>query len=134
MKGILKKVLLYDLWFPYFSETYVYRWIKTIAAKRAAIKYGNPSHGMFIIGVTGTDGKTTTCNLIHKVINDNLDKTLLVSTANIKIGDQEQFNHYKMTSLEPAKLQELLANAKAAGCKYAVLEVASHGIAQNRFQ
>lgn len=69
---------------------------------------------MFIIGVTGTDGKTTTCNLIHKVVNDNLGKAILISTANIKIGDQETFNKYKMTSLEPAHLQALLATAKQA--------------------
>lgn len=134
MKNLLKKVMLYDLWFPYFSETYIYRWVKSLAAKRAVVKYGNPSQGMFIIGVTGTDGKTTTCNLIHKVVNDGLGKALLVSTANIKIGEQETFNHYKMTSLDPAYLQQLLARAKEEGCRYAVLEVASHGISQNRFE
>ena len=83
--------------------------------------------------MTGTDGKTTTCNLIHKVVNDNLGKALLVSTANIKIGDNEMYNKYHFTSLEPAQLQAVLATAKNAGCKYAILEVASHGIAQNRF-
>ncbi len=133
MKNLLKKVILYNLWFPYFSETYVYRMIKTLAAKRAVLKYGNPAQGMFIIGVTGTDGKTTTCNLIHKVVNDNLGKALLISTANIKIGDREMPNRYHFTSLEPAQLQSILATAKHEGCTYAVLEVASHGIAQNRF-
>ena len=107
MKNLLKTLVLYDRWFPYISESYVYRRIKSLAAKRAVVKYGNPSQGMFIIGVTGTDGKTTTCNLIHKVVNDNLGKALLVSTANIKIGDQETFNHYKMTSLDPSHLQAL---------------------------
>lgn len=130
---LFKKITLYNKWFPYFSETYMYKWVKTLLAKWAVLKYGDPSQGMFIVGVTGTDGKTTTCNFIHKVINDNLGKALLVSTANIKVGDKEQFNHYKMTSLDPAHLQAILASAKQAGCKYAVLEVASHGLAQNRF-
>lgn len=134
MKSLLKKVMLYDIRFPYFSETYIYRRVKSFMAKRAVVKYGNPSQGMFIIGVTGTDGKTTTCNLIHKVVNDNLGKTLLVSTANIKIGEKETFNHYKMTSLDPSYLQQLLAKAKEEGCRYAVLEVASHGLSQNRFE
>ena len=134
MKNLLKTLVLYDRWFPYISESYVYRRIRSLAAKRAVVKYGNPSQGMFIIGVTGTDGKTTTCNLIHKVVNDNLGKALLVSTTNIKIGDQETFNHYKMTSLDPSHLQALLANAKQQGCHYAILEVASHGISQNRFE
>lgn len=133
MKNFIKKVTLYDRWFPYFSDTNLYRFIKSISAQWAVFTNGNPSQGMFIIGVTGTDGKTTTCNLIHKIINDNLGKTILISTANIKIGNEEKFNHYKMTSLEPAHLQAILAEAKQLGCKYAVLEVASHGIAQNRF-
>lgn len=121
------------MWFPYISETFIYRRVKTLIAKWAVVKYGNPSAGMFVIGVTGTDGKTTTCNLIHKIVNDNLGKALLISTANIKIWDTEQFNHYKMTSLDPAHLQAILASAKQAWCTYAVLEVASHGLAQNRF-
>lgn len=133
MKEILKKITMYDRWFPYFSETYIYKMIKTLGAKWAVFVHGNPSQGMFIIGVTGTDGKTTTCNLIHKIVNDNLGKAVLISTANIKMGDEEKFNHYKMTSLEPSRLQALLAEAKHQGCTYAVLEVASHGIAQNRF-
>lgn len=133
MKNFIKKVTLYDRWFPYFSDTNLYRFIKNISAQWAVFTNGNPSQGMFIIGVTGTDGKTTTCNLIHKIINDNLGKAILISTANIKIGNEEKFNHYKMTSLEPAHLQAILAEAKQLGCKYAVLEVASHGIAQNRF-
>jgi len=133
MKDLIKKITLYDKWSPFIMESYIYKWFKSLSAKRAVVKYGNPSQGMFIIGVTGTDGKTTTCNLIHRVVNDNLGKTLLVSTANIKIGDQETFNHFKMTSLDPSHLQALLARAKEAGCRYAVLEVASHGIAQNRF-
>lgn len=133
MKELIKKLTLYDRWFPYFSETYIYRTIKTLGAKRAVFVHGNPSQGMFIIGVTGTDGKTTTCNLIHKIVNDNLGKAILISTANIKIGEKEIFNHYKMTSLAPAHLQSILAEAKHQGCTYAILEVASHGLSQNRF-
>lgn len=133
MKNLVKKIFLYDLWFSALSQTYLYQWVKSIIAKTAVMMHDHPSQRMFIVGVTGTDGKTTTCNLIHKVINDNLDKALLISTANIKIGDREIFNHHKMTSLDPFALQALLAQAKQEGCRYAVLEVASHGISQNRF-
>ena len=112
MKNLIKKIFLYDLWFPVFSQTSLYQRVKGLVAKAAVMIHDNPSRGMFIVGVTGTDGKTTTCNLIHRILNDNLGKTLLISTANIKIGDNEVFNHYKMTSLDPFALQALLAEAK----------------------
>jgi UDP-N-acetylmuramoyl-L-alanyl-D-glutamate--2,6-diaminopimelate ligase len=84
--------------------------------------------------VTGTDGKTTTSTLIHKIMNDHVGKTLLISTAAIKIGDQEIFNEKKMTSLDVYDLQATLTTARDNGCKIAVIEVSSHGLDQYRFE
>jgi UDP-N-acetylmuramoyl-L-alanyl-D-glutamate--2,6-diaminopimelate ligase len=84
--------------------------------------------------VTGTNGKTTTVNLIHKILNENVGKCVSVSTANILIGDQEVPNTKKMTSLDIYDLQSTLAMAKDAGCKIAVLETSSHGLDQYRFE
>ncbi|MBS8121617.1 UDP-N-acetylmuramoyl-L-alanyl-D-glutamate--2,6-diaminopimelate ligase [Candidatus Vampirococcus lugosii] len=121
MKDFLRKSIFYKIY-------------KKSLANIATIINGKPSQGMFIVGVTGTDGKSTTCNLLHKIYNDNLGKTLLVTTISIKIGDEEIDNNSKMTSLNPFKLQKILAYAKEKGCKYAVLEVSSHGLDQYRFE
>lgn len=55
-------------------QTYPYRLYKKSKAGLANFLYANPSKDLVIIGITGTDGKTTTTNLIHKIINDNLGK------------------------------------------------------------
>lgn len=78
----------------------------------ADMLYGHPSKSFFVIGVTGTNGKTTTANLIHKILNEHVAKTVMVSTANIKIGNQDLANTKKMTSLDVFDLQSILATAK----------------------
>lgn len=89
---------------------------------------------MLVIGVTGTDGKTTTCNLIHQIIQNNLGNCVMVSTANIKFWSQTTFNDSKMTSLNVYDLNKLLSQAKAQWFNYAVIEVSSHGLSQSRFE
>jgi UDP-N-acetylmuramoyl-L-alanyl-D-glutamate--2,6-diaminopimelate ligase len=84
--------------------------------------------------VTGTDGKTTTSNIIHHILNQNLGKTALITTAVIKFGDEVIPNTFKMTSLDPFQLWKMLQIAKDVGCTHIVLEVASHGISQHRFE
>lgn len=74
--------------------------------------YGSPSKNFFVIGVTGTNGKTTTVELIHRILNDHIAKSVMVSTANIKIGNQDLKNEKKMTSLDVFDLQSVLATAK----------------------
>lgn len=100
----------------------------------ASAMYSAPSKNFFVIGVTGTNGKTTTVNLIHKILNDHVAKTVMVSTANIKIGNKDLVNTKKMTSLDIFDLQSTLATAKDSWCKIAVLEASSHGLNQYRFE
>lgn len=121
MKELLRKTLFYSFY-------------KKLKAKIALIMNWNPSIWMFVIWVTGTDWKTTTVNLLHKILNDYLWKTVLISTLNIKIWDEDIFNEAKMTSLDPMQLQKILAYAKEKWCKYAVLEVSSHWLDQYRFE
>lgn len=98
----------------------------------ANVFYGFPSKGMTIIWVTGTNGKTTTCNIIAKWLIENGEKVFMFSTVNIIMGDKEYTNETKMTSPDVFELQRLLKIAKKQWIKIAIIETASHGIKMNR--
>lgn len=133
LKNFIKKITWYDKFYSSIKSSPFYRQWKQLNWKIANAIYSNPSKDFFIIWVTGTNGKTTTVNLLHKILNENVAKTMMISTANIKIWNQETFNDKKMTSLDIYQLQEMLAIAKDSGCKIAVLEVSSHSMEQERF-
>ena len=97
------------------------------------LKYNNPSNGMFVIGITGTNGKTTSSFMIHHIFNTLIDKAFLLGTNEIKYGAESVPNTSKMTSPDVMDMYEYLSEAKAQGCNIAVLEVASHGLEQERF-
>lgn len=102
-------------------------------AQLAVQIYGNPSKDFFCIGVTGTNGKTTTTFMIHHIFNTLVDKSFLLGTNEIKYGSDSELNTSKMTAPDPMVIQSLLAKAKTAWCKIAIMEVASHGIDQHRY-
>lgn len=106
---------------------------KQAVARVSNAMAGNPSKDFFVVGITWTNGKTTTCTLMHHVLNTLVDKTMLVGTAEIKIWDKVVHNDKKMTSFDPTKLFPFLADAKQQGCQIAVLEVSSHALNQARF-
>ncbi len=133
MKKLIKKLICYDKFYPVLKNSVFYHVFKKVQANIANSLYGNPSDGFFIIGVTGTNGKTTTVNLIHKILNDNVAPTVAVSTADLRIGSKRITNTKKMTSLDVFDLQSLLSTAKNNGCKVAVLEASSQGLDQQRF-
>lgn len=107
----------------------LYHKMRAIAAN---IIYRFPSKDMVIIGVTGTNGKTTTSNIIAKSLQAAGKKVFMFTTVNIIIGDQEYTNRSKMTSPDPFHLQKLLSQAQKSGCEIAVIETASHGIKMHR--
>jgi len=134
MKSLIKKLIAYDKIYNIIKTSIFYQLRKKLNGKLANITYWNPSKDFFVIGVTGTNGKTTTVNIIHKILNDCVSKTMMISTANIKIWHKEIKNTKKMTSLDIYDLQSNLAIARDSGCKIAVLEVSSHGLEQYRFE
>lgn len=133
MKTLIKKIICYDKRYPVFKNSVFYHVFKKVQANIATSLYSSPANGFFIIGVTGTNGKTTTVNLIHKILNDNVAPTVAVSTADLRIGNKKITNTKKMTSLDVFDLQSLLSTAKNNGCKIAVLEASSQGLDQQRF-
>ena len=98
----------------------------------ANVWYGFPSRKLKVIGVTGTNGKTTTCQMISKILEEAGHKVAMASTINFKIGDKEWVNDTKFTTFSSFKLQEFLKKAALAECEYIIVEVTSHSLDQNR--
>ena len=92
--------------------------------------YGNPSDQMTLIGVTGTNGKTTTVKLIHELLEGIGHSTGLIGTIDNRVG--QRVIPSDRTTPPPCKLHSLLDQMKENGCSYAVLEVSSHGLDQDR--
>ncbi|MBF1999388.1 MAG: UDP-N-acetylmuramoyl-L-alanyl-D-glutamate--2,6-diaminopimelate ligase [Synechococcales cyanobacterium M58_A2018_015] len=99
-------------------------------AQLAAAFYGSPSQNLNLIGVTGTNGKTTTTHLIEFLLLQAHRQTALLGTLYARWpGYQQTAVHTTPFAVE---LQQQLASAVAAGCQYAVMEVSSHALAQGR--
>ena len=99
----------------------------------ANFKYGFPAKKLTVIGVTGTDGKTTTVNMIYHILKSAGKKVSMISTINAVIGDKTQDIGFHVTSPDPMDVQKYLKEAVQAGSEYMVLEVSSHSLDQYRF-
>lgn len=99
-------------------------------AHMAANYYGNPSHNIKLVGITGTNGKTTIASLLYQLFKNAGYKTGLLSTVKIMVDDTE----YKATHTTPDSLtiNKYLKEMEEVGCEYCFMEVSSHGIHQNR--
>lgn len=92
-----------------------------------------PAHRITVIAVAGTKGKTTTAYLAAELLRQAGHRVALLSTAAIRIADDERLNPYKMTSPSPQVVQRFFADAARTHCAYAIVEVSSHAITQYRF-
>jgi UDP-N-acetylmuramoyl-L-alanyl-D-glutamate--2,6-diaminopimelate ligase len=97
-----------------------------------ALIYLFPSKQLFVIGVTGTKGKTTTVELINAILEANGETTALAGTLRFKIAKKSKRNKYKMTMPGRFFMQRFLRQAVNAGCRYAILEMTSEGVKQFR--
>lgn len=85
-----------------------------------------------LIGITGTDGKTTSCSMIYHILRENGYKPALISTVSAIIGDEEIDTGFHTTTPTSQELFNLLVKAKEAECTHIVLEATSHGLEQGR--
>ena len=99
----------------------------------ANILYGFPTRGLKVIGVTGTDGKTTTTNMIYQILKMSGKKASMVSTVNAIVGGKSYDTGFHVTSPDPFTVQKFAKQAKDKGDEFLVLEVTSHALDQNRF-
>lgn len=102
----------------------------TALAYLATNYYGNPSQNLKLVGITGTNGKTTIASLLYQLFQKAGYKVGLLSTVKIMVNDVE----YKATHTTPDSLtiNHYLAEMNAAGVEYCFMEVSSHGIHQKR--
>ncbi|HEA30909.1 MAG TPA: UDP-N-acetylmuramoyl-L-alanyl-D-glutamate--2,6-diaminopimelate ligase [Leeuwenhoekiella sp.] len=96
----------------------------------AANFYGHPSENLKLVGITGTNGKTTIATLLHRLFADAGYKTGLLSTVKILVGETEHKATH--TTPDPLVINKYLSEMNAAGVEFCFMEVSSHGIHQKR--
>lgn len=124
MKKLIKDILSQKV------INYFYHLPKAVLAN---IIYGFPTKGMKVIGVTGTDGKTTTVNMVYQILTSAGKKVSMVSTINAVIGGKKYDTGFHVTSPDPFMLQKFAKKVLENGDEYLVLEVTSHALDQYRF-
>lgn len=108
-------------------------------AQLAASFYNFPSSSMTVIGVTGTDGKTTTANILESILVQATiepdfphGRVGVISTVAARMCGRESDTGFHVTTPDAPAVQRYLAEMQAAGCTYAIIESTSQGIAQHR--
>ncbi|MEK7615427.1 MAG: UDP-N-acetylmuramoyl-L-alanyl-D-glutamate--2,6-diaminopimelate ligase [Patescibacteria group bacterium] len=121
-------------------KSFIRRWIPEpvlnayhyVLARLASVVYGQPSKQLTVIGVTGTNGKSSTTQFIGRILEHAGEKVGWTTTVGFKVGEREWTNDQKMTMLGRFQSQRLLREMVKAGCRYAIVETSSQGIVQHR--
>lgn len=95
-------------------------------------RYGNPSKGLKVIAVTGTNGKTTTLNYLNEILKEAGHKTAMFTTAVIEVAGERKINDLNATVASTAEMQRFFAKARRAKVEYTLLEVTSHALDQHK--
>ena len=103
-----------------------------VLAWLAAQWYRHPARSLLVIGITGTNGKSTVVEMTHRIFMGADVSVASISSLRLRINEKEERNEFSMTMPGRFALQRFLARAKKAGCRVAIIEVTSEGIAQSR--
>lgn len=101
-------------------------------APLAAEFYRHPTDSMTVIGVTGTDGKTTTCHLIEAMLRQNDHRTGLIGTVEVRIAGEVELHETRQTTPESLIVQRFLADMRDRKVDTAIVEATSHGLVLHR--
>ncbi len=101
-------------------------------ARVAAAFHGHPGRRLTVIGVTGTDGKTSLCHLVAHILETAGEKVGLMSTAENRAGGSALPDSGRFTTPEAPEVQGMLSQMVTADCRYAIVEATSHGLALHR--
>src|SRR2546428_8625431 len=101
-------------------------------AHAAALVHGHPARKLKLVGITGTNGKTTTAHLVEAIFRAAGAVPAMMGTISYRIGDQEVAAEH--TTPEASEIQDFLRRAVEAGARYAVMEVSSHAIDLRRVE
>jgi UDP-N-acetylmuramoyl-L-alanyl-D-glutamate--2,6-diaminopimelate ligase len=120
-----------------FLSQLVPQWVKNLfyhlpLSVIAAVWFRQPGKKLTVIGVTGTNGKTTTVQMIARMLREAGLKMAAASTINFIIGEEERVNITKFTTMSGWQVQKFLREASDAGCTHVVLETSSHALDQYR--
>ncbi len=108
----------------------LYHWLRAVLA---VLAYGYPARHLNVIGITGTDGKTTTAHLLYSILRQAKRRASLISTTGAVIYGRENVPlGLHVTTPNPFELQRFLKTARQTGSDTIVLEATSHGLAQHR--
>jgi UDP-N-acetylmuramoyl-L-alanyl-D-glutamate--2,6-diaminopimelate ligase len=122
IKNLIKKIIPKDI-------LDILHWVFSFIG---AIKNRFPSNNLIVIGVTGTNGKSTVVQLLHEIFTEFGLNVASASTIRFRIKNKLETNRLKMTMPGRFALQDFLRKAADEGCQYAIVEVTSEGLKQNR--
>ncbi|MBI3341830.1 UDP-N-acetylmuramoyl-L-alanyl-D-glutamate--2,6-diaminopimelate ligase [Candidatus Curtissbacteria bacterium] len=103
-----------------------------LQAAKAALFFNYPSKHISVIGVTGTDGKTTTAHMIYEILRSQTPKVSMISSIYAVVGSKSYDTGFHVTTPSSWQIQKFLRRAVDSGHKYFILETTSHGLDQNR--
>ncbi|MFA6608631.1 MAG: UDP-N-acetylmuramyl-tripeptide synthetase [Candidatus Paceibacterota bacterium] len=124
MEKILRKIehLIPKKIYRFFQPAYHY-----LLAITGTVIYRRPSRHIYVIGITGTKGKSSTTEFVNAVLESAGKKTAILSTIRFKVGGTSRPNKFKMTMPGRFFTQKFLRDAVDAGCEYAIIEMTSEG-------